>query len=95
MGNCVVIGDKRKYLSCLLTLRVEVDPDTQAPTDKLDPSAKEWVRAVTGRDADTVADCLDGPDADRIKEEIHKGIMAANVAAVSNAQKVKKANFQS
>ncbi len=48
MSNVIVVGDRRKFLSCLLTLRVEVDPATQHPTDRLDPAAREWAQKVAG-----------------------------------------------
>lgn len=55
MSNVVVIGDRRKFISCLLTLRVIVDPETEAPTDKLDRAATEFC-AAKGSKAKTVQD---------------------------------------
>ena len=34
-SNVVVVGDRKKFLSTLLTLRVNVDPATLQPTDQL------------------------------------------------------------
>ena len=42
----MVVGDKRKYLTCLITLKVTVDPVTLAPTDILDPRALAWVASL-------------------------------------------------
>ena len=39
-ANCLVIGDKRKHLACILTLRTVLD-DMNQPTDKLHPEVKE------------------------------------------------------
>ena len=45
-SNCsfeYLTGDKRKFLSCLLTLKTEVDTETQAPTPKLAVSSLKWL----------------------------------------------------
>ena len=46
MSQAVVIGDKKKHLSCLLTLKVEIDPVTNLPTDKLDAVVKDWCKSI-------------------------------------------------
>ena len=40
IANCLVIGDKRKHLACILTLRTVLDEKNQ-PTDVLHPDVKE------------------------------------------------------
>ena len=35
LSNCMVVGDKKKYLAMLLTLKVEVDHGTGEPSDTL------------------------------------------------------------
>jgi hypothetical protein len=35
LSNCMVIGDKRKYLAMLLSLKTELNLETGVPTDKL------------------------------------------------------------
>ncbi len=42
VSNVVVIGDGKKYLTCLLTLKVTVDPATAQPTDNLEETVIEW-----------------------------------------------------
>ena len=46
ISQAMVIGDNQKFLSCLLTLKVAVDPQTLIPTDNLDPVAREWCKKV-------------------------------------------------
>ena len=36
ISNIMVVGEKRRFLSCLLTLKVKPDPETLAPTDILE-----------------------------------------------------------
>lgn len=35
LSNCMVVGDQKKYLAMLLTLKVEVDHATGEPSDAL------------------------------------------------------------
>ena len=35
LSNCMVIGDKRKYLAMLVSLKSEINMETGAPTDQL------------------------------------------------------------
>lgn len=88
ISNCMLIGDNRKFLSLLITLKTEIDLNTLLPTDKLTQSAQEWCRSV-GTQATTVHDVLRGPD-DKIMAAIQKGIDRANLKAVSNAQRIQK-----
>ena len=37
----MLIGDKKKFLSVLVTLRVVINPDTLIPTKDIDPSCKQ------------------------------------------------------
>ncbi|XP_037073692.1 very long-chain-fatty-acid--CoA ligase bubblegum-like [Pollicipes pollicipes] len=88
ISNCCLIGDKRKFLSMLLTLKVVVDLDTMEPTDQLSPPALEFCRAA-GSSARTVQDVLEGPD-DKVMTAIQRGLDRANSRAASGAQRVQK-----
>jgi len=86
VSNAVLIGDKRKFLSCLLTLRVVMDPDTLRPTDKLDANCLLAMQAI-GSSATTVAEAKADP---KLAKAVQEGIDRANAAAASRAQKVQK-----
>ncbi|KAL8565267.1 hypothetical protein ACOMHN_001165 [Nucella lapillus] len=88
ISNCMLVGDKRKFLSMLITLKVEVNPDTLDPTDKLSPAALEWVRSV-GSSATKVSELLD-PGDEHVLKGIQSGLDSVNRRATSNAQKVQK-----
>ena len=45
IANCVVVGDKRKFLSCLISLKTEINPLTGEPTEALLPSVVAALRA--------------------------------------------------
>ena len=89
LSNAMVIGDRRKFLSCLLTLKVEVDPDTLEPTDVLSPCTLDWLQSIESP-AKTIQDCLIDK---RVKDAIQEGINEANKKAASNAQKIQKWSF--
>jgi len=87
IANCLVIGDKRKHLACILTLRTVLD-DKNQPTDVLHPDVKEWADGL-GLEADTVEEFI-AEDNPEVKSEIMTGIKKVNKRAVSNAAKVHK-----
>lgn len=88
VSNCILIGDKRKFLSMLITLKVDVNMDTLEPTDNLTAVTVDWVKAQ-GSGATKVSDILDHKDAIVLKV-IQKGIDKANERAISRAQKIQK-----
>lgn len=91
IANAMVVGDRRKFLSCLLTLKVEADVDTMLPKPDLTPAAKDWCQEVGVKHVKTVDDVLKaGDDHDRIMRAIQEGIDRVNKQAVSNAQKIQK-----
>lgn len=88
VSNCILIGDKRKFLSMLITLKVDVNMDTLEPTDNLTAVTVDWVKAQ-GSGATKVSDILDHKDAIVLKA-MQKGIDKANERAISRAQKIQK-----
>ena len=78
----VVIGDGRKYLSCLLTPKVVVDPETNRPSSQLEESAKKWCDNAVGGDSnvETIDDFLSGPHARAFRLALEKGIDHVNDA---------------
>jgi long-chain-fatty-acid--CoA ligase ACSBG len=42
VSHAMLIGDKRKFLSILLTLKTEIDLNTGEPLQKLTHSTQEW-----------------------------------------------------
>ena len=60
LSNCVLIGDKRKFLSMLVTLRVVVNPDTLEPTKDIDANGLIALKAI-GSTAKTVEEAKADP----------------------------------
>ena len=98
VSQVIVIGDKQKYLNCLLTLKVEIDPTTSIPSQTLDPSVKEWCKRILKQKGwqedikipNTISDFTNGPHADLFSQGIQEGINEANQKADFRAAEVKK-----
>uniref|UniRef100_T1IW95 long-chain-fatty-acid--CoA ligase n=1 Tax=Strigamia maritima TaxID=126957 RepID=T1IW95_STRMM len=89
ISNCMVVGEKRKYLTLLITLKTELDMDTLLPSDRLTSQALSWCQSV-GCQATTVSEILQTNDAD-VMSRIQVGINYYNEKeAMSNAQKIQK-----
>ncbi|QQP37290.1 AcylCoA synthetase bubblegum family member 2 (Silurana), partial [Caligus rogercresseyi] len=81
LSNAMVVGDKKKFLSCLLTLKV-------FPTDRLIKEAQEICASVSpSSKVSTVSEFLKDP---LLMDHVQKGIDRVNVKATSNAQKIQK-----
>jgi long-chain-fatty-acid--CoA ligase ACSBG len=83
ISNIMMVGDKRKYNVCLITLFSEMDPDTGRFTNKLSGASL----GVNGSDAKTTQEARECP---KWKEYLTAGITTCNGRAVSNAQKIQK-----
>eukprot|EP01100_Stratorugosa_tubuloviscum_P000476 TRINITY_DN1108_c0_g1_i1.p1 TRINITY_DN1108_c0_g1~~TRINITY_DN1108_c0_g1_i1.p1 ORF type:complete len:718 (+),score=352.30 TRINITY_DN1108_c0_g1_i1:42-2195(+) len=81
----VVIGDRRKYLSCLLTLKSEPD-ELGLPTQKLSASAIQFAINAQSK-ATTIEEARICPN---FLKEIALGIERTNKKAVSRAQLIRK-----
>ncbi|XP_014480935.1 PREDICTED: very long-chain-fatty-acid--CoA ligase bubblegum [Dinoponera quadriceps] len=88
LSNALLVGDKRKYLIVLVTLKCDMDTETGAPLDTLNPDVVNWAKSI-GSQAKTITDVISSHDP-LIYGEIDKAIKRANEHAISNAQKVQK-----
>jgi long-chain-fatty-acid--CoA ligase ACSBG len=86
LSNCMVIGDKRKFLSILFCLQVEIDEETGQPTNKLTGHALETSKEI-GSEAKTTDEAK---ACAKWKKYLDDGMEVANGKATSRAQKVAK-----
>ena len=75
VSNAMIVGDRKKFLSCLLTLKVDVDPDTLEPQPTLAPACAEWAASVSKATPKTVDEAIAD---DAVKKAIQAGINEAN-----------------
>ncbi|XP_013176860.1 PREDICTED: long-chain-fatty-acid--CoA ligase ACSBG2-like isoform X1 [Papilio xuthus] len=88
IGYAVLIGDRRKFLSVLLTLKAKINTETGDPLDELETEARKWVASL-GSKAKTISEIVKSKDP-AVHKAIEEGIARANKQAISNAQKVQK-----
>lgn len=88
ISNAFLIGDKRKFLSILITLKTNVGSDG-TPTDDLAPETVHLMESV-GLKFTSLSEILkSGPD-QKILLIIQQAIDRANSRAASNAQRIQK-----
>ncbi|XP_076135255.1 long-chain-fatty-acid--CoA ligase ACSBG2 isoform X1 [Alosa pseudoharengus] len=88
ISNAMLIGDKRKFLSMLLTIKCEVNSETGAPEDELTAEALEFCRKL-GSSSTRVSDLAGGRDR-LVHAAIQEGVTRVNERASSNAQRIQK-----
>jgi long-chain-fatty-acid--CoA ligase ACSBG len=89
ISNAFLVGDKRKFLTMLVTLKTDVEPENGAPKDTLTKETINWLNSLE-LNYTKLSEILEaGPDAIVLKA-IQEGIDRANKNAISNAQKVQK-----
>lgn len=85
LGNIMIIGEKRKFLSSLFTLRYELDKDLK-PTNKLAEISLRFFKSI-GSNSEKYEDVIkDAVILKYIEEEMKK----INSKAISRAQEIKK-----
>lgn len=88
VSNAFLIGDRKKYLTILISLKTLMAPDTGMPMDELSDESIKWMEQLH-LNYTTLSEVLDGPDPYVLKA-IQEGIDRANKKAISNAQKIQK-----
>jgi long-chain-fatty-acid--CoA ligase ACSBG len=86
VSNCMVVGDRRKFLAMLISLKTEVDPATGVPTDVLSADAL-YVGKSIGSSATTMTEAAADP---LWAEYLTEGMKKANAKTTSNAQIIQK-----
>ena len=86
LSNCMVVGDKRKFLAMLVSLKTEVDADTGAPTDDLSKDSLFFGGEI-GSKAKTLTEAAECP---KWRAYVDKGMKVANSKTTSNAQVIQK-----
>lgn len=89
ISNAVVIGDRRKFLSVLLTLKTDINVDTMEPLDALTEDVQNWLKSLKCP-AKTVTEVLETGIHGNLKKAIQDAIDKTNTMAISNAQRIQK-----
>jgi len=90
VSNCMLIGDRRKFLSLLITLKVDAHPTTGVPTDRLSQAAVAYLvktLQVSEADVQTVSQVMKHP---KFTKFIQQSIDRVNTHTPSAAANIKK-----
>ncbi|KAJ7311253.1 hypothetical protein JRQ81_006867 [Phrynocephalus forsythii] len=88
VSNAMLIGDQRKFLSMLLTLKCAVDPETSEPTDHLTQEARDFCQKI-GSKATKASEVVRRRDP-ALYRAIQEGIDRVNAQALANVQRIQK-----
>ncbi|XP_032197749.1 long-chain-fatty-acid--CoA ligase ACSBG1 isoform X1 [Mustela erminea] len=88
ISNAMLIGDQRKFLSMLLTLKCVLDADTSEPTDSLTEPAVAFCQRV-GSKATTVSEIVGTKD-EAVYQAIEQGIQRVNSKAAARPYCIQK-----
>lgn len=88
ISNAILVGDQKKFLSMLLTLKCTVDAETGKPQDYLTEEVIQFCQQL-GSGATRVSEVVNSKDP-AIYNAINKAIQRVNQKASSNAQKIQK-----
>ena len=89
VSNAMVIGDKRKFLSVLLTFKVDANPETLEPLQTLSKAFLEHFAAV-GDKKEPWTTVFEAMEAEPVLKAVQEGLDKANEEAISRAAKVQK-----
>lgn len=88
ISNCMLVGDKKKYLVVLITLKCKIDLETLAPLDELTEECIKYLSTI-GSTSKRVSDIVDNKDS-FVYKAIESGIKRANDKSISRAAKIQK-----
>lgn len=86
LSNCLVVGDRRPFLSMFISLKCDIDSVTGEPTDRLAKDAL-YIASQIGSTATTVTEAASCP---KFAKYFDEGMAEGNKHAASEAQYVKK-----
>lgn len=86
ISNAMLVGERRKFISCILTLKTLIDPNTMTPTSSLAPDVTSWLQNIGSK-----ASSIEEVARDELAlAYIQKEIEIINENSISNVHKVKK-----
>lgn len=89
ISNAFLVGDKKKFLTILITLKTQMAPDTGAPLDELALETLKWLEQMDLPYTKLSEILAAGPDP-KVMKALQSGLDRANKNAISNAQKIQK-----
>ncbi|RNA00070.1 long-chain-fatty-acid-- ligase ACSBG2 [Brachionus plicatilis] len=88
ISNCMLIGDKKKYLVILITLKCKLNPETGEPLDELNTECINYLESINST-SKNITDIIDNKDP-IVYKAIEEGLKNANKKAPSRAANIQK-----
>ncbi|XP_055645433.1 very long-chain-fatty-acid--CoA ligase bubblegum-like, partial [Toxorhynchites rutilus septentrionalis] len=89
VSSAFLVGDKRKFLTMLVSLKTVVDLSSGEPKDELAPETIVWLKGL-GVEYTKLSQIHAAGPCPKVLQAIQEGIDRANKKAISNAQKIQK-----
>ncbi|XP_055372065.1 very long-chain-fatty-acid--CoA ligase bubblegum-like [Condylostylus longicornis] len=89
ISNALLIGDKRKYLTILLTIKTRIDPENGGILDELEQESLQWMEALNLKYT-KLSEVLKSGPCPIVLKSIQDGIDRYNKKAISNVHTIKK-----
>eukprot|EP00356_Strombidium_inclinatum_P006103 CAMPEP_0170509782 /NCGR_PEP_ID=MMETSP0208-20121228/65404_1 /TAXON_ID=197538 /ORGANISM="Strombidium inclinatum, Strain S3" /LENGTH=177 /DNA_ID=CAMNT_0010793175 /DNA_START=447 /DNA_END=977 /DNA_ORIENTATION=- len=86
-GNIMLIGENRRFVSALITFKVDIDMGTGQPSDNLTKDTSTYLSKIAGAPIKTSTEACKN---EKVKKHIQECIEATNKKTVSKAAHVKK-----
>jgi long-chain-fatty-acid--CoA ligase ACSBG len=86
-SNIMVIGEQQRFMACILTFKVDVDPASGQPSQNLTPETQSYFKKTCGVDVKTSDAACKEP---KIIEHIQKCVEETNKKSVSRAAHIRK-----
>lgn len=86
-SNIMLIGENRRFMSALITLKAEMDMKTGLPSNQLLPETAEFLKKSLKIEAKTTDEALKNP---ALAKYIEKCVQETNKLSVSKAAHIKK-----
>ena len=83
----MLIGENRRFMSALITFKVDIDMTTGLPSNKLTSEAVKFIKSKTGQEIKTSDDACKNQ---KVFEMIQACVIETNKLSVSKAAHIKK-----
>lgn len=87
VNNIMVVGENKKFVSALITLKTELDLVTQIPSKELTQEAQNYFKKELGIEIKTSDEAIQN---EKVMKLLQEGIEKANLKAVSRSAVIKK-----
>lgn len=86
-SNIMMVGEMQRFMACLVTFKVDIDPKTGLPSQNLMAEASAFFKKELGLDLKTADQACKDP---KVIEYVQKCIEATNKKSVSRAAHIRK-----